>query len=650
MQQNTQLLRHTFATYSGRQMANLMMSLMGSIVDSIVISRFLGVDAIAAFQLVLPLTLVGAMLSQVFSTGIQTVCSRYLGSGHIDEAKSAYTMTILTIVPIALLWLLGIWLCADTIVALLGATGESAYLAEGAADYLYGAAPGFALMMFMPTQMNIMFLEGKSKYCMVSIACQLVINIAGDFYNAFFLHWGLFGMGLATSACNLVGFVVMLYGKLTAKGGIGFTSKGLKLRKVMAVVSIGVPSALSELYVSVQTFVVNRVLLIVATGTSVAAFGVINSLYDIFSPFLLGIATTTMTMAGVFYGERDKAGMHNLFNISLGSAVVVGLIIGVVGMLASPALVSLYFDSSDEAFDTAVRGFAIFVWLFPFYGINKILQDYYLGCNSIRMTYIINTLENLVFVVLAVVVLGHLYGEVGVWWGFVVGEVLAILATLVIIAIRKRRLPRTTDDMLFLSPLFDKMEETTREWTVGDDLQSVGGDLQSSPLEQVKKASSEARQYMLSLGASEADVWLVTETMNEFGELITSLGFKHGKHHYIDIRLVGYPRSILHDEIEQFKKIDQSSTREVEQIEKQFIEKQANLQSQHSTPNAQHKMDGWVFRLRDNCRQFDIDKWAAVHNDEDVKQHYPAIGALANRADEISYGYTMGMNYLLAKI
>ena len=66
MQQNAQLLRHTFASYSGRQTANLMMSLMGSIVDSIVISRFLGVDAIAAFQLVLPLTLVGSMLSQVF--------------------------------------------------------------------------------------------------------------------------------------------------------------------------------------------------------------------------------------------------------------------------------------------------------------------------------------------------------------------------------------------------------------------------------------------------------------------------------------------------------------------------------------------------------------------------------------------------------
>jgi hypothetical protein len=44
MQQNTQLLNQTFISYSGRQVANLMMGLMGAIVDSIVISRFLGVS------------------------------------------------------------------------------------------------------------------------------------------------------------------------------------------------------------------------------------------------------------------------------------------------------------------------------------------------------------------------------------------------------------------------------------------------------------------------------------------------------------------------------------------------------------------------------------------------------------------------------
>jgi hypothetical protein len=38
MQQNSQLLNRTYFSYSGKQVANLIMSLMGAIVDSIVIS------------------------------------------------------------------------------------------------------------------------------------------------------------------------------------------------------------------------------------------------------------------------------------------------------------------------------------------------------------------------------------------------------------------------------------------------------------------------------------------------------------------------------------------------------------------------------------------------------------------------------------
>lgn len=439
MQQNARLLNKTFISYSGKQVINLIMGLMGAIVDSIVISRFLGVDAIASFQLVLPVTLIGIMLSQVFGTGIQAVCSRCLGSGRIDEAKSFYTVTFLSIIPIALLLILALWGFADTIVAILGANGEMAYLAEGAADYLYGTAIYLALMMFMPTQMNIMFLEGKSKYCMISIGCQLVINITGDFCNVLFLHWGLFGMGLATSVCALVGFLVMLYGKLATKGCIGFTRMGLKMRQIVDVIKIGIPSAMAELYISIQTLAVNYMLLIVATGTGIAAFGVLNSLFDVFSPFLLGISITCMTMAGIFYGERDKAGLRNLFQISLKSVVVVGLIISIVG----------------------------------------------------------------------------------------------------------------------------------------------------------------------------------------------------------------FPRSLVQDEIEQFKKIDQNNSRQVEQIEKMY---KAKMEKNEKMKNEGMKLDGWMFRMRDNYPQFDIEKWAAIHNDNDIKQHYPSINALETRADKFSYGYTMEMNYFIAII
>ena len=48
--------------------------------------------------------------------------------------------------------------------------------------------------------------------------------------------------------------------------------------------------------------------------------------------------------------------------------------------------------------------------------------------------------------------------------------------------------------------------------------------------------------------------------------------------------------------------------------------------------------------------RYETERWAAIHHDEDIKQHYPAINALDARADKFSYGYTMEMNYFMAII
>ena len=130
MKQNEQLLRHSFNVYSREQILSLLMSYMGAIVDGIVISRFLGDDAMAAFELVAPLTLIGSMLGLVFSTGLLAACSKCLGSGKVKEAESYFTVTIMAMIPVALIWALSVWLLAKPVVALLGASGESAYLAE----------------------------------------------------------------------------------------------------------------------------------------------------------------------------------------------------------------------------------------------------------------------------------------------------------------------------------------------------------------------------------------------------------------------------------------------------------------------------------------------------------------------------------------
>ena len=205
LKQNAKLLGHAFRGYSAKMMLTYLMGTMGSIVDSIIISRFLGTDAMAAFQIVAPLLLLNVVVGSLFSIGLQTACANCLGAGRVDEASRVYTVTMLVLAPIALLFAAGVGFFAGPLAAMLCGP-ESAALAGGAAAYLRGVAPALGLNVFMPALTCILFLEGKSKTGMVSIAAQLVVNVAGDCAVAFWLRpWGLLGMGLATSLCNVAG-------------------------------------------------------------------------------------------------------------------------------------------------------------------------------------------------------------------------------------------------------------------------------------------------------------------------------------------------------------------------------------------------------------------------------------------------------------
>ena len=607
MRQNEQLLSHTFRGYSGKMIANYLMCFMGTIIDGIVISRFLGNDAMAAFQIVMPIVMLNSVIGLMFSTGLQTSCSNCLGAGRMDEANSYFTVTMICLAPIALLFSLGVELFATPLATVLGASGDSAYLSGESAAYLRGVAPALGMIVFMPSLTSILFLEGKSKYSMISIACQLVINVAGDFFNAFYLHWGLLGMGLATTMCNLVGFTVMICGKLSSKGGIGFTRIGLSFKLFLSVLKVGLPSALDRLYKSVQTFVVNHMLLLVATGTSVAAYGVLNSVNNIFTPFIIGITITGLTMAGILYGERDKDGLCTLFGLTLKSSVLMSFIIVAVVMAGAPILVLLFKSSSDPSFDSAVHALRIFVWIYPFYSINKMLQDYYLGCNTTKMTYLISTLENLVFIILAVIVMGRLFGEDGVWYGFVVGEVMALIATVIIITIMKKRVPRTSEDMMFLPLLFDKVRTTAREWS-------------ATTYDEICEVSREAKDFMLELGGGESEASIMEQFLKDMGDVITRWASANAKpsgngakgnkkRNYIDIRLVGIP-----------------------------------VFGEDGRPK-EKQMATWKLRIRDNSKQFDHQKWQEIYKDDEPLQ-YPGIYVVSKQVQDISYAYTLELNYL----
>ena len=69
------------------------------LIDNIMIGRYLGLRAIAAYGLANPVLLIIGAIGSMLAAGVQVVCSRSLGRGSQEETNVGYSSTVAACPP-----------------------------------------------------------------------------------------------------------------------------------------------------------------------------------------------------------------------------------------------------------------------------------------------------------------------------------------------------------------------------------------------------------------------------------------------------------------------------------------------------------------------------------------------------------------------
>ena len=77
------------------------------LIDSIMIGRFLGVDAMSAYGLSTPVLLVFAALGSMISAGIQVMCGKTMGQGDREATNGCFTVSVFLSVLISVVGVIG---------------------------------------------------------------------------------------------------------------------------------------------------------------------------------------------------------------------------------------------------------------------------------------------------------------------------------------------------------------------------------------------------------------------------------------------------------------------------------------------------------------------------------------------------------------
>jgi len=411
---------------SGPMIAAMLLMSTYNIVNAIWVAG-LGSDALAAVGFVTPLFMILMGLSNGLGAGVASLISRRIGATDKAGADNAAVHGLLFVVILSAVFTVPLMLLTGPIVTLFGA-GETAGLATQYGQIVF---LGMVLLLFTNIAYAILRAEGDAKRAMYVMGASSILNIILDpvlIYGAGMgiagAAWGMIVSLLMTSSVLLFWFFVRRDTYVT----IAWREFSYDKKTVRDILGVGLPASVEFFLMSILAIFING-LLVATAGTDAVAVYTAGWRVVFFAIIpMVAISTAVISVAGAAFGARKFEKIRTTHTFSVTFGIAIALVVSALTYIFARQIAVIFTYSADSAhLAPDIAAFlAIMCLFYPFIppGVmsGSIFQATGRGVSSLIMTVFRNLVFIAVFAYLFGIVLG--FGEHGVWWGIVAGDIL----------------------------------------------------------------------------------------------------------------------------------------------------------------------------------------------------------------------------------
>ncbi len=404
----------------------LVMSL-NIVVDTIFVGNWIGSIAIAAINVVLPVSFFIAALGMSIGIGGSSILSRALGGNRREKALHTFgNQIVLTLLLTVLLVVVGL-IYVDSIIPGFGGKGE---IFEPAKIYytivLYGV-PFLALCMMGNTVIRA---EGKPKFAMIAMIIPSISNLVLDYIFIKVLDYGMHGAAWATTISYLFCFSYIVWFFISKNSELKIGLKHFKLKGtiVSEIGSLGFVTLARQAVVSVTYLVMNNILFNLGGELSVTVYAIVARML-IFATFpVLGVTQGFLPIAGYNYGAKKYDRVRESINTAIKYAALMATIVFILIMIF-PAEIAGVFTVDERVIQETPNAMR---WVFaaiPIIAIQLIGAAYFQAAGKAVPALMLTLTRQGFFFIPLVFILPLFFGELGVWMSFPIADILSTIVT-----------------------------------------------------------------------------------------------------------------------------------------------------------------------------------------------------------------------------
>jgi len=365
----------TFIKYLIPSLLGLIAMTSASLVDGIFIGNYVGVTALAAVNLIIPIISLLVGVALMVSIGGSVRGGKYMGEKNKAGTSAIFSKVLIFMVIYGAAAITLILIFEEQLFAGLGANQA---LFPVMSEYYRIIVPFVFFQLIVIPMYFFVRLDGLPNLAALALAIGAVANIVLDYLFIAVYGWGLEGAAWATGLSEVLSLLVIMLYFLRPERTLNFSFRQNNWKEIFQSAYNGISEFINEISGAIIAFIFNWMLIQRAGVSGVAAITVVNYMMMTCYMIFFAIEDTSQVMISQNFGARNSQRIRAFLRTACIMIAVLSLCFIAILTTASESLIYLFVDkhSSSETVALALE-FTTYVWpLFLFVGFNMMISGY----------------------------------------------------------------------------------------------------------------------------------------------------------------------------------------------------------------------------------------------------------------------------------
>lgn len=385
-----------------------------NVVDSVIVGRYLGNEALAAVGASFPLIFTLIALIIGVSIGVTVVISQFYGSKNMEQVRKAIeTMYIFLFITSIGITIIGI-LTSEYIFRLIDLPED---IIPQAVTFFNLYASGFIFFFGFQGTTAILRGLGDSKTPLYFLVISVLVNILLDIVFIVYFGWGIESVAIATVISQAGAFITLIWYLHLTNPLLRFNF--FKMRFDYDIfkksIQIGIPTGLQQTFVALGMLALFKVVNTFGT-TIIAAYSVAMRIDSFASLPAMNFSAALSSFVGQNIGankqDRVKAGLV----ATLKMTALISVSVSIITWLFSNQIMMLFtndmavVEAGSHYLLIVSTFYILFSTMFVYHGVLR-------GAGDTVIPMFITLFALWVIRIPISFMLSKLYGPIGIWWG-----------------------------------------------------------------------------------------------------------------------------------------------------------------------------------------------------------------------------------------